>query len=67
MLGHGGTVGSVYPCALQRQVLLQGKLYLSQHHISFHANIFGVVTNLNIPLSEVVTIEKRNTAVRKTF
>lgn len=35
-----------YGCALQREILLQGRLYVSENHICFHANIFGWVTNV---------------------
>ncbi|GAA5863774.1 hypothetical protein JCM3774_001154 [Rhodotorula dairenensis] len=51
-----------YGCALQREILIQGRLYISEHHLSFNANIFGWVTSLTIPFSEVVSIEKRMTA-----
>lgn len=32
-----------YGCALQRDILIQGRLYISEHHMCFHANIFGCV------------------------
>ncbi|GAA5899383.1 hypothetical protein JCM8208_001633 [Rhodotorula glutinis] len=51
-----------YGCALQREILIQGRLYISEHHLSFYANIFGWVTSLVIPFSEVCSIEKRMTA-----
>ncbi|KAF9564948.1 GRAM-domain-containing protein, partial [Agrocybe pediades] len=51
-----------YGCALQREILLQGRLYLSENHISFQANIFGWITQLSIPLEEITTIEKKLTA-----
>ncbi|GAA5821279.1 hypothetical protein JCM11251_004550 [Rhodosporidiobolus azoricus] len=51
-----------YGCALQREILIQGRLYISEHHLSFYANIFGWVTSLSIPFSEVCSIEKRMTA-----
>jgi len=35
-----------YGCALQREILLQGRLYLSENHISFQANIFGWITQV---------------------
>jgi hypothetical protein len=37
-----------YGCALQRDILLQGRLYVSEHHIAFHANIFGWITNVSL-------------------
>lgn len=51
-----------YNCALSRDVLVQGKLYISETFLSFRANIFGWETTLQIPWSEIVSIEKRSTA-----
>ncbi|KDE02887.1 hypothetical protein MVLG_06606 [Microbotryum lychnidis-dioicae p1A1 Lamole] len=51
-----------YGCALQREILIQGRLYISEHHISFNANIFGWVTSHTLPFAEIVSIEKRTTA-----
>lgn len=52
-----------YGCALQRDILVQGRLYISEQHLCFNANIFGWVTSLVIPFSDVSTIEKRMTAL----
>jgi hypothetical protein len=51
-----------YGCALQRDILIQGRLYISENHICFHANIFGWVTDLVIPVSGVSVVEKKMTA-----
>ncbi|KAF8924915.1 hypothetical protein EDD21DRAFT_381821 [Dissophora ornata] len=51
-----------YGCALQKEILVQGRLYISEDHICFNANIFGWVTNLVIAFSEITAIEKRFTA-----
>lgn len=51
-----------YGCALVREILIQGRLYISENHVCFHANIFGWVSNYVIPFSEIVSIEKRMTA-----
>ncbi|KAH9948214.1 hypothetical protein B0H21DRAFT_707938 [Amylocystis lapponica] len=51
-----------YGCALQREILIQGRLYISENHICFHANIFGWITDLSIPMYEVTTLDKRMTA-----
>ncbi|TIB00642.1 hypothetical protein E3P96_02595 [Wallemia ichthyophaga] len=51
-----------YGCALQREILIQGRLYISENHISFNANIFGWVTSFAVPFSEMVAIEKKMTA-----
>ncbi|KAG7195331.1 uncharacterized protein KQ657_003859 [Scheffersomyces spartinae] len=50
-----------YSCALSKDILIQGKMYLSSNYICFKSNILGWVTNLTIPLAEVVQIEKKST------
>lgn len=52
-----------YSAALQREILLHGRLYVSEGHICFNANIFGWVTTLVISFDEVVSLEKKSTAV----
>lgn len=51
-----------YGCALVREILIQGRLYVSENHVCFYANIFGWVTNIVLPFSEIVSVEKRMTA-----
>ncbi|KAJ7265958.1 hypothetical protein B0H12DRAFT_178512 [Mycena haematopus] len=51
-----------YGCALQREILIQGRIYVSENHLCFHANIFGWVTDLSIAIYEITTLEKRMTA-----
>ncbi|ORZ22511.1 hypothetical protein BCR42DRAFT_170034 [Absidia repens] len=52
-----------YGCALQKEILLQGRIYITQHHLCFNANIFGWITNLVIAFTDIVEIEKRTTAI----
>lgn len=52
-----------YGCALQRDILLHGRLYVSEGHICFNSNILGWVNTLVINFDEVVAIEKRSTAL----
>ncbi|CAO3586372.1 unnamed protein product [Absidia cylindrospora] len=52
-----------YGCALQKDILLQGRIYISQGHLCFNANIFGWITNLVIAFTDIVEIEKRTTAI----
>ncbi|KAJ1981849.1 hypothetical protein H4R35_000557 [Dimargaris xerosporica] len=52
-----------YGCALQRDILVQGRLYITESYICFHANIFGWITHLVIQFAEIVSIEKRMTAL----
>jgi hypothetical protein len=51
-----------FNCALQKEILVQGRLYLSEKHLCFYANIFGWVTNMVIPMMDMLAVEKKNTA-----
>jgi hypothetical protein len=52
-----------YGCALQKEILLQGRLYVSEGHICFYSNILGWVTTLVISFNEVMSVEKKSTAL----
>ncbi|EXJ75597.1 uncharacterized protein A1O5_00104 [Cladophialophora psammophila CBS 110553] len=52
-----------YSCALQKEILLAGRVYISEGHICFFSNILGWVTTVVISFEEVVSIERENTAV----
>ena len=52
-----------YSGALQKEILVQGRIYVSEGHICFHANILGWITTLVISFDEVMAIEKKSTAV----
>ncbi|XP_051018639.1 protein Aster-A isoform X2 [Acomys russatus] len=51
-----------YSCALQREILLQGRLYLSENWVCFHSNIFRWETTISIQLKEVTCLKKEKTA-----
>ena len=52
-----------YSCALQREIILAGRIYISEGHICFSSNILGWVTTLVISFDEIVSVEKENTAM----
>ncbi|XP_026834267.1 membrane-anchored lipid-binding protein YSP2 isoform X2 [Drosophila erecta] len=52
-----------YSCALQRDILVQGRLYVSQNYVCFHANIFSWETYLSIKWKDVTAITKEKTAL----
>ncbi|KAK6505757.1 hypothetical protein TWF481_007649 [Arthrobotrys musiformis] len=52
-----------YGCALQKEILLQGRMYVSSGHICFYSNIFGWTTTLVISFDEIVAVERRMTAL----
>ncbi|KAF2126254.1 hypothetical protein P153DRAFT_347333 [Dothidotthia symphoricarpi CBS 119687] len=52
-----------YSAALQKEILLHGRLYVSEGHLCFSSNILGWVTNLVMSFDEVVSVEKKSTAM----
>ncbi|KAL0085665.1 GRAM domain-containing protein [Phycomyces blakesleeanus] len=52
----------IYKCAIHKDILNQGHLYVSEHHVCFKSNIFGWVTTLVLAFTEITAIEKRMTA-----
>lgn len=54
---------SDYSCALQKDILLQGRIYVTQNYLCFHANIFGWETNLTLKWKDVASIAKEKTAL----
>ncbi|KAH8368897.1 hypothetical protein KR200_000997, partial [Drosophila serrata] len=52
-----------YSCALQRDILVQGRLYVSQNYVCFHANIFSWETYVSIKWKDVTAITKEKTAL----
>ncbi|KAK4893045.1 hypothetical protein LTR27_008582 [Elasticomyces elasticus] len=52
-----------YSAALQKDILLHGRLYISEGHVCFSSNILGWVTNLVVSFDEIVSVEKKSTAM----
>lgn len=52
-----------YSCALQREILAHGRLYVSEGYLCFSSNILGWVTTLVMSFDEIVSVEKRSTAL----
>ncbi|KAJ8392711.1 hypothetical protein AAFF_G00071950 [Aldrovandia affinis] len=52
-----------YTCALQKDILYQGKLYISDNWICFHSKVFGRGTKIAIPVLSVTLIKKTKTAI----
>ncbi|KAI8840527.1 hypothetical protein BC829DRAFT_403229 [Chytridium lagenaria] len=48
----------VFSVALQKELVLQGKIYLTQNRICFHSNILGFVNVLVIHLTSIKSIVK---------
>ncbi|XP_076799089.1 protein Aster-C isoform X1 [Arvicanthis niloticus] len=51
-----------YACALQKDILLQGRLYLSENWLCFYSNIFRWETTISIALKNITFMTKEKTA-----
>ncbi|XP_045923629.1 GRAM domain-containing protein 2B-like isoform X2 [Micropterus dolomieu] len=52
-----------YTCALQKDILYQGKMFVSENWICFHSKVFGRDTKISIPVVSVTFIKKTKTAL----
>uniref|UniRef100_H3DH59 GRAM domain-containing protein n=1 Tax=Tetraodon nigroviridis TaxID=99883 RepID=H3DH59_TETNG len=52
-----------YTCALQKDILYQGRMFVSDHWICFHSKVFGKDTKIAIPVMSVAHIKKTKTAI----
>ncbi|XP_018427213.1 PREDICTED: GRAM domain-containing protein 3 [Nanorana parkeri] len=52
-----------FTCALQKEILYQGKLYISENWICFHSKVFGKDTKIVIPTIAVTVLKKTKTAI----
>lgn len=52
-----------YTCALQKDILYQGRLFVSDNWICFHSKVFGKDTKIVIPVASVTVIKKTKTAI----
>ncbi|XP_067107693.1 protein Aster-C isoform X1 [Osmerus mordax] len=50
-----------YPCALQRDILLQGRLYLSENCLCFYSNVFRG-TKIMLTLRDITSMSREKTA-----
>lgn len=51
-----------FSCALNREFLIQGRVYITPERVYFHSNLLGWVTSLDIEMRDIVTLEKISTA-----
>ncbi|XP_069598057.1 GRAM domain-containing protein 2B-like isoform X1 [Ranitomeya imitator] len=52
-----------FTCALQREVLYQGRLYISRSHLGFFCLMLRKEIKVLIPVSSVIIVKKANTAL----
>nr|XP_015197250.1 PREDICTED: GRAM domain-containing protein 1C isoform X1 [Lepisosteus oculatus]XP_015197251.1 PREDICTED: GRAM domain-containing protein 1C isoform X1 [Lepisosteus oculatus] len=51
-----------YACALQRDILLQGRLYLTENRLCFHSNFFLWGTTITLTLKDITSMTREKTA-----
>ncbi|XP_067831534.1 protein Aster-B-like isoform X2 [Heptranchias perlo] len=51
-----------YSCALQRDILLQGRIYISENWVCFYSNIFRWETLIALQFKDITGITKEKTA-----
>ncbi|KAM5281276.1 protein Aster-C [Ctenodactylus gundi] len=51
-----------YACALQKEILLQGRLYISENWLCFYSSIFRWETIISISLKNITFVTKEKTA-----
>ncbi|KAL6766516.1 hypothetical protein ACKKBG_A36340 [Auxenochlorella protothecoides x Auxenochlorella symbiontica] len=49
-----------YLCAVQKKTLKQGRMYIFDKHIGFHANIFGHHKYYSIPIKDITKVTKES-------
>lgn len=52
-----------YSCALQREILVHGRMYVTLDYMCFHANIFGWETYLTLKWKNITALTKEKTAL----
>uniref|UniRef100_A0A8C5LQG6 GRAM domain-containing protein n=1 Tax=Leptobrachium leishanense TaxID=445787 RepID=A0A8C5LQG6_9ANUR len=52
-----------FTCALQREVLYQGRLYISTNYFGFYCSMLRKEIKILIPVSSVLLVKKANTAL----
>ncbi|XP_066318839.1 BAG-associated GRAM protein 1-like [Miscanthus floridulus] len=57
-LPHDEIVHQSYSCALEKCLLLHGRMYISQWHLCFHSNVFSKQLNVIIPLQDIYEIKR---------
>ena len=57
----GEVVIKSFTCALEKDIIMQGKIYLTPRYACFYSNVFNRNYTLEIPYDQVTKVEKKNT------
>ncbi|XP_058471283.1 GRAM domain-containing protein 2B-like isoform X3 [Solea solea] len=62
-ISEGENLTDMFTCALQKEVLYHGKLYISENHACFHSSVLLKDTKVVIPVSSVTAVKKHSSAL----
>lgn len=48
-----------FPCALQKDIAVQGRVFLTQNRVVFYSNILSFVTMVVVMFEEIIAIQRR--------
>lgn len=51
-----------FSCALSREFLYQGRLYITENHVCFYSSLLGWIAKVVLPFKDVTFMEKTSTA-----
>ncbi|KAJ3111556.1 hypothetical protein HK100_002646 [Physocladia obscura] len=49
----------VYPCALEKEILWQGRLYVTPNYLCFYSTVFGKSERAVLKFRDIISIEKK--------
>eukprot|EP00618_Florenciella_parvula_P033528 CAMPEP_0119467100 /NCGR_PEP_ID=MMETSP1344-20130328/1444_1 /TAXON_ID=236787 /ORGANISM="Florenciella parvula, Strain CCMP2471" /LENGTH=175 /DNA_ID=CAMNT_0007499443 /DNA_START=107 /DNA_END=631 /DNA_ORIENTATION=+ len=63
IFGDVGLIRKDFSCAIERKILLHGRMYITDRFICFYSNLFGFEKKIKIPYSHITCVTKENTAI----
>jgi hypothetical protein len=61
IFGNVGVIQDDFFCAIERNLLLQGRMYVTNRFLCFYTNLFGFEKKIKIPYSSITTVSRINT------
>jgi len=62
LFGDVGEHVDDFTCAVQSNIILHGRMYVTDRYICFYSNLFGLEKKIRIPYSHITAVTKENTA-----
>lgn len=62
LFGDVGDHVDDFTCAVQSNIILHGRMYVTTKYICFYSNLFGLEKKIRIPYSHITAVTKENTA-----